>query len=210
MMHAIGWMGWLAVGSAVAAAGILTTFLVRRPPLDAAAKLMLLVGLGVLPVVTAGAANLEGFHATQTRTFCGSCHVMIPHAADSEDRSSSTLAAVHARNTTFGGENCYACHQDYGMYGYAMTKVGGMRHVYLYLTKYHAMSLEEARHDIRIVKPLPNDNCTSCHTTTAPRWSALADHAASLDAVRAGTLSCASPGCHGHAHPMTKVGKELP
>ncbi|MBX3197869.1 MAG: NapC/NirT family cytochrome c [Labilithrix sp.] len=209
----IDWIGWLSAASAVAAAGVLVMHLVRRPPLAGEGgrntKLWLLLGLGVFPITSAGTANVAGFAATQSRTFCGSCHVMEPHAEDSNDPQSRSLAAIHARNSSFGKDNCYACHKDYGMYGYVMTKMGGMRHVYLYLTEYHDMPLEESKHDIRILHPLPNANCMACHTTTAPRWLSIGDHASSLEAVRSGTVSCASAGCHGYAHPMTKLGKEL-
>ena len=192
------------------AAAILITFLVRRPSLEGTTKLWLLMGIGVFPIATAATANVSGFAATQSRTFCGSCHVMIPHASDSNDPHSTSLSAIHARSDQFGHDNCYTCHKDYGMYGYVLTKMGGMRHVYLYLTKYHSMPLEEAKHDIRVVSPVPNENCMSCHTTTAPGWNKVPDHASALSDVRKGALSCASPGCHGYAHPYTKLGKELP
>jgi nitrate/TMAO reductase-like tetraheme cytochrome c subunit len=209
----IGWEGWLSVASAALAGAILLLHLLRRPQLGGPGgrktKLWLLLGLGFFPITSAGTANVAGFKATQSRTFCGSCHVMDPHADDSKDPSSTSLAAIHARNDSFGHDSCYYCHKDYGMYGYVLTKAGGMRHVYLYLTKYHSMPLEESRHDIRIRQPLPNDNCTSCHTTTAPRWLSIGDHASSLEDVRSGKTSCASPGCHGFAHPKTKIGKEL-
>lgn len=209
----IDWSAWLSAASALAAAVILVSHLLRKPPIDGGqktnTKLWLLLGLGVFPITSAGTANVAGFKQTQSREFCGSCHVMYPHADDSKDPSSNALAAIHARNDAFGSENCYTCHQDYGMYGFVMTKIGGMRHVYLYLTEYHDMPLEEAKHDIRIMKPLPNANCMHCHSTTAPRWLSIGDHASSLEAVRSGTVSCASPGCHGFAHPVTKLGKEL-
>jgi cytochrome c-type protein NapC len=207
--HETDAMGWLSVGSAAIAATILVVHLLRRPALRGTTKLWLLMGLGFFPIVTAGTSNIAGFKATQSRTFCGSCHVMTPHASDSGDPNSLSLAAVHARNDYFGHDNCYTCHKDYGMYGYVLTKMGGMRHVYLYLTEYHSMPLEESRHAIRIMKPLPNENCMACHTTTAPRWSSVPDHASSLAAVREGKMSCASAGCHGFAHPSTKLGKEL-
>jgi cytochrome c-type protein NapC len=208
--HSLDMMGWLAVISAALAAGILVAHLVRRPAVAGTTKLWLLLGLGVFPIVTAGSANITGFKATQSRTFCGSCHVMDPHAKDSGDPQSKSLAAIHARNEFFGHDNCYTCHKDYGMYGYVLTKAGGMRHVYLYLTEYGKMPLEQSRHAIRILKPLPNDNCMHCHTTKAPRWLGIPDHASSLESVRDGKTSCASPGCHGFAHPMTKRGKEVP
>lgn len=205
----IGWMGWLAIASSLAAAVILVMHLVRRPPLGPNTRLWLLLGLGVFPIGSALTANVAGFSATQSRKFCGSCHVMDPHASDSNDPTSVSLAAIHARNHSFGNDNCYSCHKDYGMYGYVITKAGGMRHVWLYATEYRNMPIEEAKHDIRIRKPLPNQNCMGCHTTTAPRWLSIGDHASSLERVRNGEVSCASPGCHGYAHPMTKMGKEL-
>jgi cytochrome c-type protein NapC len=207
--HELGAMGWVSVLSAMAAAVILVVHLLRRREVTAATRAWLLLGLGVLPIVTAGTANIAGFEATQSRKFCGSCHVMIPHAEDSGDPKSLSLAAVHARNEYFGQNNCYTCHKDYGMYGYVLTKAGGMRHVYLYLTEYRNMPLSESKPSIRILKPLPNANCMHCHTATAPDWLGVPDHASSLEAVKSGKLSCASAGCHGFAHPMTKLGKEL-
>lgn len=207
--HEMGWVGGLSVASAAVAALLLVMHLVRRPTLDGSTKLTLLFGLGVFPITAALTANVAGFQATQSRTFCGSCHVMIPHAKDSEDPKSTSLASIHARNHHFGGDNCYSCHKDYGMYGYVVTKMGGMRHVWMYLTEYKDKPLEVTTHEIRIRQPLPNDNCMSCHTTTGPRWLEVPDHASSLEGVRAGRTSCASPGCHGFAHPVTKLGKEL-
>lgn len=194
----------VAMGSALVAAIILVTYLVRRPPLSATVKVWLLLGLGVFPITAAGAANIEGYKATQKRKFCGSCHVMIPHAEDSNDPKSLGLASRHARNEFFGAENCYVCHADYGMFGTVMTKLGGMRHVWYYYTEYHDMPLEEARQKIHLVRPYPNDNCMQCHSTRGSKWLETPDHRASLDDVRGGRVSCASPGCHGYAHPTTK------
>ena len=192
---------------------ILLMHLVRRTPLTgegaAHARAWLLLGLGVLPIGTAATANVAGFQAMESRKFCGSCHVMQPQASDSEDRNSRSLAAIHARNGNFGHENCYSCHKDYGMYGYVMTKAGGMRHVYLYLTEYRKMSLEESKREIRIMKPVPNANCMFCHTTEAPGWLKVRDHASALEDIRSDKVGCASPGCHGYAHPLTKTPLEL-
>ena len=129
---------------------------------------------------------------------------MTPYKTDSEDLHSTTLAARHARNDLFGHENCYACHADYGMFGTIVTKIGGMRHVYEYTLHYRNMSLEEARETIHIRKPFQNATCMHCHSTEGPSWNAIKDHASLLDRVRAGTVSCASEGCHGPAHPFSK------
>ena len=195
----------LAFVCAGAAAVILIVYIVRRPPLVGATKIWLLLGLGVFPIGAAAAGNIEGFKATKKRHFCGSCHVMIPHAADSDDRASLSLASRHARNELFGEDNCYACHADYGMFGTVLTKLGGMRHVWLYATKYRDVSLEEAKRTIHLVKPYPNRNCMQCHSTELDIWMHVPDHKSALDDVRSGRVSCASAGCHGFAHPFTKA-----
>jgi cytochrome c-type protein NapC len=194
-------LAWIAVGCAAVAGAILVGYLVRRPPLTHATKLWLLLGLGLFPLGTATAGNVQGFEATKSRQFCGSCHVMVPHAADSNDAASSTLSARHARNALFGDENCYACHADYGMFGTVVTKLGGMRHVWLYYTEYRKTPLDEAKETIHLRAPYPNSNCMQCHSTQTDLWQRVPDHHASLDDVREGAVSCASPGCHGYAHP---------
>jgi nitrate/TMAO reductase-like tetraheme cytochrome c subunit len=181
---------------------ILLTYLIRRPPLVRATKIALLIGLGVLPIASAAAGNVQGFEATTKREFCGSCHVMALHAADSDDATSQSLAARHGRNPMFGGENCYTCHADYGMFGTLVTKMGGMRHVWLYYTEYRSTPIEEAKQTIKLRAPYPNDNCMQCHSTRDALWLKGSDHQGVLADVRANRVSCASAGCHGLAHPF--------
>jgi len=139
----------------------------------------------------------------KTRKFCSSCHVMTPYGDDSADPKSMGLAARHGRNEAFGKENCYTCHADYGMFGTITTKLGGLRHVYEYTFNFHQLSLEEALPKIHIRKPFPNATCIRCHSTENPLWKKIGDHASTLVEIRAGTLSCASAGCHGAAHPFS-------
>ena len=134
-------LGFVALGAAAVAAAILVNYLVRKPPLTFPVKLVLFLGLGVLPAIAAASSTVAGMEATTHREFCGSCHVMIAHYEDAVDPASQSLAARHTRNPFFGDKSCYVCHADYGMYGYAMTKAGGMRHVYeYYLGEYGAWS----------------------------------------------------------------------
>jgi nitrate/TMAO reductase-like tetraheme cytochrome c subunit len=187
---------------AAAAAVLAVWFLLRRPALTRTTKLVLLAAIGVLPLATAATGNVAGFEATKARGFCGSCHVMTPYQHDSEDHHSTTLAARHARNELFGDENCYACHADYGMFGTVVTKLGGLRHIYEYALHYRNMPLDEARATIHIRKPFQNATCMHCHSTAGPSWNAVKDHVSLID--RVGTVSCASAGCHGPAHPFSK------
>jgi len=198
-------LGMLALASALVSALILVWYLVARPRLTRGTKIALLFGIGLFPIAAAGAGNISGFEATKDRVFCGSCHVMTPYQRDSENPTSNSLAARHARNPQFGEANCYYCHADYGMFGTIVTKLGGMRHVYEYIFHYRNMSLEEARATIHLRGRFRNSSCMQCHSTEVPAWLAVGDHRSSLEEVRNGTTSCASAGCHGPAHPFSKV-----
>jgi nitrate/TMAO reductase-like tetraheme cytochrome c subunit len=208
--HAGPWLGYLAIASAFIAAAILLHFLIKRPVLDVRTKLMLLLGLGVFPAICAGTSTVAGMEQTTHREFCGSCHTMDDHFANATDPHSQSLAARHTRNPFFGEESCYVCHADYGMFGYALTKMGGMGHVYYYyLGGWRGMSKEETRKNLHISKPYDNMNCRQCHTTTAHMWRSVPDHTAMQDQLFANKVSCASPGCHGYAHPFSKGANAL-
>jgi hypothetical protein len=195
-----------AVATVIAAlaAVILVWYLVRRPPLDGTTKIRLLFGLGVLPAVAMLLGNMGSLMSSQHREFCGSCHVMTPYSADSADPESQSLAARHARNNLFGHQNCYACHQDYGMFGAVATKVNGMRHVWEYYTEYKDYTVEQAFEKMELYKPFTNTACMNCHSMTLQGVLAVDDHRALLDEIRSGESSCVSSGCHGPAHPFSK------
>jgi cytochrome c-type protein NapC len=203
--HSGPWLAYLALGSALVAAAILLHFLIKKPPLDLRAKFMLLLGLGVFPLLSAATSTVAGMERTTHREFCGSCHVMDEHFRNATDPKSQSLSARHTRNPYFGGESCYVCHADYGMYGYALTKLGGMGHVYhYYLGGYREMTAEQARHAIHLAKPYDNHNCRQCHTATARVWRDVPEHHALEAELEDNRVSCASAGCHGFAHPFTK------
>lgn len=193
-----------AVACAALAALLILWFLIRRPALTRTTKIVLLFGVGILPLGTAGTGNIAGYNATKSRRFCGSCHVMTPYAQDSADPKSETLAARHARNELFGEENCYACHADYGMFGTITTKLGGLRHVYEYMFHYHDMPVDEFLATIKIRRPFANATCIHCHSTETPLYNKVSEHTSLIVEVRSGTVSCASEGCHGPSHPFSK------
>lgn len=200
------WLGSATLLAAGGAATILLTFLVRRPALNLSMKLWLLLGIGALPALAAATSTVSGMEATTHREFCGSCHVMTGHYLDSSNPKSQSLAARHSRNPFFGDQACYVCHADYGMYGYPLTKAGGMRHVYLYyFGGYRQMSDAEADRKIHLRKQYDNLNCRQCHTTTAKVWQSVPDHEALRAELNSNRVSCASAGCHGFAHPFSKL-----
>jgi cytochrome c-type protein NapC len=197
----------IALGCAIVSASILVGYLVLRPAWTHTTKIALFLGLGVFPIAAAMAGNVEGFEGTKKREFCGACHVMALHRDDSDDKTSTSLSSRHARNALFGDENCYACHADYGMFGTVLTKMGGMRHVWLYYTEYRTTPMAEAKEKIHLLHPFPNENCMQCHSTDPTLWQKVPDHRASLEDLRADRISCASAGCHGYAHPNFRPSK---
>src|SRR3954465_13390201 len=92
----------VAIGCAAISAVLVLWFLIRRPAVPATTKLLLPLGIGVLPLTTAGTGNVAGYEATKARKFCGSCHVMTPYKNDSADPHSPALAARHPRKAPFG------------------------------------------------------------------------------------------------------------
>lgn len=200
-------LAWLALGPAAIAIGILLWFLLRRPPLESRVKAILFLGFGVFPIGAALAGNIIGFEHSAQRHFCGSCHVMLPYTNDSSNPKSHTLAAVHAHNAWFGSKNCYVCHRDYGMFGTAVTKLGGLRHLWQYYTKYHQMTNEEALKRIHLYTPFDNASCGHCHAEDGPAWRSTPEHVALAAQIEANVVGCASAGCHGPAHPFSKQGR---
>lgn len=201
--------GLIALAGAVMSALVLVWYLVRRPPLNRTTKIALLFGIGLFPIATAGTGNYAGLNATKMVRFCGSCHVMTPYANDARDPASTSLAAIHTRNAEFGAHSCYTCHADYGMFGFVKTKMGGMGHVYHYVLTFRSMSLEEAIPKIgeihKTKKPFKSSTCLRCHTGTAPTFKAIGDHAGLAEEFKAGKVGCVGEGCHGPAHPWSKV-----
>lgn len=191
---------------ACAAAAILIWFLVAKPHLETPIKIVLLFGIGILPIGAAATSNIASFEHTTEREFCGSCHVMTPYRDDSSDPLSRSLAARHARNETFGPHNCYECHRNYGAFSTALTKWGGMLHVWEYYTEYDRYSWEEARKLLHLYEPYVNAQCMRCHSTRIPGFLEVSDHNGLIDDLQGGKVSCVSKGCHGPVHPFSKEG----
>lgn len=203
-------IGVLALALAALSASILLHHLVARPKLTPTVRLRLLLGLAVFPFGAAVATTASGMHRTTEPSFCGSCHVMDTHSADLLSPTSISLASRHARSPIIGPTACYTCHADYGLLGYPLTKLTGMRHVAnYYLGGYRQMSLKQFHDEVRIARPFPNQNCRQCHSGTLASFTNVKDHLAVLDELEQDAISCASAGCHGVAHPFSKRPEEL-
>ena len=193
-------LNYLALACAAGAAVILVFYLLRRPPLSRRVKLWLFVGLGPLPITAAMVGNVANFEVTKERTFCASCHTMTLYAADAADPKSTTLASLHSKNPYFGKQSCYVCHADYGMFGLAVTKLGGMRHVWYYYTD----NWEAPGHaKPRLNKPYSHEACKQCHPPDRARQPL--EHQVHQRAMLDGEVGCTAIGCHGRPHPQNSM-----
>jgi cytochrome c-type protein NapC len=184
----------IALGSAALAAVILIGFLVRRGPVDGLTKALLLLGIGVLPLVAAMSGNVVGLEQMKERQFCGSCHEMTPYVRDASNPRGTSTAALHSRNEHFGQESCYTCHRDYSMYGGVVTKLDGMKHVWVHYLQ------GGPKKPLATYRPYQNALCQRCHSTTAPNWLRVEPHREALANIRENGLSCVRSSCHGPVH----------
>ena len=189
----------IALLCAVCSLVVMGWYLVRRPHLNRTTKVLLLLGLGVLPAVVSLTGNIASFEYTMSRPFCGSCHVMGPYLRDAEDPKSMSLAATHSRNGKYGENSCYTCHADYQIFGAITTKLNGMRHLYFYITEYANTGPDgEGGPPIHIYQPFKNDKCMQCHSTWGKVY--LETHGEQVDGIRSGDLNCID--CHDDIHPL--------
>lgn len=193
------WLCVAALAAALAASSILAWYLRFRPPLVGSTRVLLLLGLGVLPAGASLTGSLAAVRVSQKRAFCGSCHTMAPFAADAADPASTSLAALHSRNRAHGSDSCNDCHRDYQTFGGVATKLAGMRHLW------SALRRPTDAGPPRLYRPFRQDNCRQCHSGSLPGFLDEPEHAVVADDLRRSAIDCTSAGCHGPAHPTTKA-----
>ena len=154
----------------------------------------LALGVAVLPLLTSGFGTVMIFKRAQRVEFCTSCHAaMDPFVKDMQNPDSTSLAAVHFKNSYIPEDQCYQCHTDYGIFGDAGAKTKGMVDVVRNYT--HTFKTP-----IQIGHPYRNNDCLKCHAQSA-KW--VAAHAATKDDLLAGKQSCLD--CHGKSTPAHNV-----
>src|SRR5580658_10975462 len=107
---------------------------VIRPSLIARreGKILGLLAFIVLPVVAASIGASEHLENSKQTQFCLSCHIMEPWGKSLYVDNPTYIPAAHFQNHRIPPDvACYACHTDYAMYGTLLTKLEGLRHVYV-------------------------------------------------------------------------------
>jgi cytochrome c nitrite reductase small subunit len=171
---------------------ILFTVLFRSRRLgEYQSKWLLFFGLGVLPLPVMLLSNGVGLEQSKEISFCESCHVMDAFLDNMKDPESDTLASLHYNNRYIQHGQCWTCHSDYGIFGTAEAKLGGLIDVYVYLTRSYELPIV-MRHDYSFTI------CLNCHAESA-LFRNEESHEGVVEEVLSGGMGCTD--CHQMAHP---------
>ncbi len=158
---------------------------------------LLLLGVGILPIITGMVGTVLVFERAEHVEFCMSCHLtMQPYVDDLKNAQSSSMAALHYKNRYIASNQCYQCHTTYGMHGTVEAKMAGMIDTFKYYTRTYKLP-------IKMREPYKNDDCLKCHAESE-KWLKDKDgndtiHASLKDAIFSGDMRCMD--CHGQEHP---------
>jgi cytochrome c nitrite reductase small subunit len=151
---------------------------------------LLLLGVGILPVVTGMVGTVLVFERAEHVDFCSSCHLtMKPYVEDLKNPQSVSLASLHYKNRYIPTDQCYQCHTSYGMHGTVEAKMAGMIDTFKYYTRTYKLP-------IKMREPYKNDDCLKCHAASE-KW--LGIHGDFKEVVFSGDMKCMD--CHGMEHP---------
>lgn len=167
----------------------------RGKPAGMGAWGILILGAGLLPVITSSAGGVLVIQRSQRVGLCNSCHLaMKPYVDDMKNPHSQSLAALHYNNRYIADDQCYSCHTSYGMFGTVQAKAQGVFDVYKYYTHSFTMPL-------KMRNSYPNNDCLKCHAGSA---KFLASHKKDREAMFSDEVSCMQ--CHEDDNPAHNVG----
>ena len=179
---------------------VLVATIVIRPSLTATrgGKQLAFVVMFLLPVVVASMGASEHMERSEETQFCLSCHIMAPYGRSLHIDDKTYVPAAHFQNARIPrDEACYTCHTDYAMYGTLLTKLHGLRHVYV-------QYLGKPENPIQLYTPYNNRECLHCHAG-ARSFEEGAAHMAIMSDIVSNQISCMSSGCHSNVHDAAHV-----
>jgi hypothetical protein len=181
---------------------LILLFLVR-PSITASreGKMLAFIAFFILPVVAGSIGASEHYEGSKQTQFCLSCHIMEPWGKSLYVDNPTYIPAAHFQNHRIPPDvACYACHTDYAMYGTLLTKLEGLRHVYVNY-------LGTPMNPIHLYHPYENAECLHCHLG-ARSFESSALHVAIMTDLKDNKLSCVTSGCHGTVHNVATLGQQ--
>lgn len=120
-------------------------------------QILAFVVLFVLPVLISGLGVSSHLEQSKSTEFCLSCHVMEPYGESLSFDEADFVPATHYQNRLIPHDQaCYTCHTQYALFGDIKTKLGGLKHLYVYY-------LGQVPEKIKLYAPYQNRECLHCH-----------------------------------------------
>jgi nitrate/TMAO reductase-like tetraheme cytochrome c subunit len=180
-------------------------FLMARPSLAVThgGKYFAFIVLFILPILAASMGAAEHMQRSEQTQFCLSCHIMEPYGKSLRIDDATYIPAAHFQNGRIPRDQaCYTCHTDYVLYGTALTKLRGLRHVYV-------QYLGKAAQPIQLYNSYNNRECLHCHAGSRSFEEAAVHSAAPeiMAAIKSNETSCMTSGCHQNVHDVAHLGE---
>jgi len=178
-------------------------WLIARPAITVTrgGKQLTFVILFLLPILTASMGAGEQMRRSEQTQFCLSCHHMEPYGKSLLVDDATYLPAAHYQNGRIPRDQaCYTCHTDYVMYGTAITKIRGLRHVYI-------QYFGNTSPPLHLYSPYSNRECLHCHAGSRSFEEGIVHSAdpSIMAAIKANETSCMSSGCHQTVHDVATL-----
>ena len=168
-------------------------------------KMLAFIAFFMIPVLATVLGTEEHMERSKQTQFCLSCHVMEPYGRSLLADDPSFIPGAHFQNHRIPADQaCFTCHTDYVLYGEALTKLRGLRHVYV-----QYFGTPPAPESIHLYTPFNNRECLHCHLG-ARSFEEGSVHTADPDtmtAIKENKLSCVSSGCHEAIHDVAHLNK---
>ena len=181
----------------------LAIWMAARPEMTTSrgGKILAFVCLLVLPFMSFSVGTVTHVEKSKTTEFCLSCHIMEPYGKSLRVDDTSAIPASHFQNNRVPREEaCFTCHQDYVMYGTALAKIRGLRHVY-------AQYVQHKQPPLHLYTPYNNRECLHCHEGSRT-FEEGAMHNADpelMPLIKSNKKSCLDSGCHDTIHNVAKL-----
>ena len=154
-------------------------------------RLVAFAVLFVLPLVITGMGLGAHLDKAKSTEFCLSCHVMEPYGRSLKIDDADFVPANHFQNRRIDRDQaCYTCHTKYAMFGDLETKIGGLKHLWVYYGG-------EMPEKLELYQPYNNRECLHCHRG-ARSYAENDMHLDMLGELESGEVSCLD--CHDLMH----------
>ena len=194
----------------IALAAVLLVLVILKPGIvrSLEGKVLILLALFLAPAIAAYGGVNEHVERARTTGYCLSCHVMSDYGKSLNAENPAAIPASHYQNNRIPRDHaCISCNTEYGLSGDHRAMARFTRNA---LETYLGRVPEKLR-----ARRTRNRECLRCHVgaRSFEKNAAHQEGAAplvSLEAIKAGKISCTKSGCHHSVHDVRAVAMAAP